>query len=262
MLEDGSGLRCSREDSVMGRHSGAWLLALLLLTGSAPAQTVVPITSEPDHHLVISNDNVRVFKVEVPPKADTLYHQHDYDYLYVAIGDADVTSTRLHEKPVEVKLKDGEVELSKAPFAHKATNNSDQPFRNVTIEILGGIGRPICGLAGGNESCGVGPGWAGGTSDRAFDMSAAPLLKSSRIVAADVLMHGEMQIDLSQIANGPYLLVPVSELKLTGSSRNSTRDISAVAGDPVWIPDSRPAFTNSGASARFILISFSPEKMQ
>jgi len=252
----------------MAKHSGAWLLPILVLTGSVVAQTVVPITSEPDHHLVISNEYVRVFKVEVPPKADTLYHQHDYDYLYVAIGDADVTITRLHEKPVEVKLKDGDVEFSKAPFAHKATNNSDQPFRNVTIEILGGIGTPMCGIAGGKESCGVGPGSAGGVTDevdpdiRSFGMHTVLLLKSSRIVVADVVLHGKMQIDLSQISNGPYLLVPVSELKLIGSSRNSTRDISAVAGDPVWIPDSRSAFTNSGASTRFILISFSPEKMQ
>ena len=252
---------------MMGRHSGA-LLQILVLTGSVLAQTVVPITGEPDHHLVISNDYVRVFKVEVPPKAETLYHQHDYDYLYVAIGDADVTSTRLHEKPVEVKLKDGEVELSKAPFAHKATNKSDQPFRNVTIEILGGIGTPICGLAAEKESCGVGPGSAGGVSVTVdpnlmrFDMSAALLLKSSKIVGADVLVHGKGQIDLARIAEGPYLLVPVSDVKLMGSSRNSTRDISAAAGDPVWIPDSRPALTNTRASARFILFGFSPAKMQ
>jgi hypothetical protein len=48
----------------------AALLASSLL--SASAQTVVPITSEPDHHLAFSNDYVRVFKVEVPPKAETL----------------------------------------------------------------------------------------------------------------------------------------------------------------------------------------------
>ena len=120
----------------------------VFIVTSTVAQTVVPITSEPSHHLVISNQYVRVFEVEVPPKAETLYHQHDYDYLYVAIGDADVSSVRLNEKPVEVKLKDGDVELAKGPFAHKALNNEDRPFRNVTIELLGGVGSRFVDIPG------------------------------------------------------------------------------------------------------------------
>jgi hypothetical protein len=254
--------------------------SILLLAASAAAQTVVPITSEPNHHLVISNDYVRVFKVEVPPKTETLYHQHDYDYLYVAIGDADVTSTRLHEKPVSVKLKDGEVEFSKAPFAHKATNNSNQPFRNVTIEILGGIGTPICGIAGREKCCGgIGAGEGGGVGvgdgvasvgkgeksevpPVPADMGADFVLKSSRLTAADVTVHGKMQIDLAQIANGPYLLIPVSEVKMTGTSRNSTQNVSAAAGEPVWISDPHATLTNIGDSAKFLLIGFSSTEKQ
>ena len=246
------------------------LIASLVFLGcTLAAQTVVPITSEPDHHLVISNDYVRVFKVEVPPKAETLYHQHDHDYIYVAIGDADVTSTRLHEKPVEVKLKDGEVELSKAPFAHKATNNSDQPFRNVTIEILSGIGTPICGVAGGQKSCGgIGAGLSGymtevpGSHPATAGMEADFLLKSSKMTVAEVALPGKMQFNLSQIADGPYLLVPISRLELTTSSRNSTEDISEPSGNPDWITDHLPLLTNAGDSARFILIGFSPAKTQ
>jgi hypothetical protein len=237
----------------MGRHSGARLLPILVLTGSVLAQTVVPITSEPDHHLVISNEYVRVFKVEVPPKADTLYHQHDYDYLYVAIGDADVTSTRLHEKPVEVRLKDGEVELSRAPFAHKATNNSEQPFRNVTIEVLGGTGDSVCVNSG--DGCGMftcqGP--------NGSLVCQGSVLHTQRVSAMQVRLDGHSGI-------GPFvcpcLLVAYSRAKLTQLSQNSTQDISAKPGEAVWIAQPEAKFENLGASAKFILFNFSRAKMQ
>jgi len=236
------------------------ILGLGLLAASAFAQTVVPITSERHHHLVISNEYVRVFHVEVPPRAETLYHQHNYDYLYVAIGDADVTSTRLHENPVTIQLKDGEVELAKGPFAHKASNNRNQPFRNVTIELLHGIGTPICGLAGGEQSCGIGPGMAGGITDasdaRAFAMTSTPLSRSSSLTVHRVTLEGHANADLSLWSSGPSLLVPISDVNLTSTSQNSTQTILRHAGVPVWIPRHQTNLASLSQSAEFILISW------
>ena len=225
------------------------------MTASALAQTVVPITSEPDHHLVISNNYVRVFKVEVPPKAETLYHQHDRDYLYVAIGDADVTSTRLHEKPVDVKLKDGEVEMSKAPFAHKATNNSDQPFRNVTIEVLGGVGDSRCVNSERKAGCGL-------VSCEGLSPSLVCnglLLRTARVSAVQIMLRGKSGVGPLSC---PCLLVPLTEAKLTQSSQNSTQEIFAKAGDTVWIDQPDAKLENLGASAKFIVFEFSSAKMQ
>ena len=244
------------------------ILAFGLLAASAFAQIVVPITGERNHHLVISNKYVRVFQVEVPPRTETLYHQHNYDYLYVAIGDADVTSTRLHEKPVTIRLKDGEVELAKGPFAHKASNNRDQPFRNVTIELLRGIGTPICGLAGGEKGCGIGPAAAGGITDtseargRGFAMTSTPLLRSSRLTVHRVTLESHANADLSLLAIGPCLLVPISEMNLRIRSQNSTQVIVRDAGIPVWVPEADTKLTNLSQSAEFMLISFSPAPTQ
>src|SRR4051812_49196364 len=111
----------------MHRHraiSSLFLLSVALLIPAAAQQPqVVPITSEKNHQLTITNDYARIFKVEVPPKTETLYHQHEYDYLYIVIGDADVVSTNLDQKPVSAKLRDGSVGFSKGGFAHKAFNN-------------------------------------------------------------------------------------------------------------------------------------------
>jgi quercetin dioxygenase-like cupin family protein len=105
---------------------------------SAPA--VVPITKEPAHHLVLENDYVRVFKVEVAPHSETKFHQHDLDYVFVTLGDSDVESVRVGETPVRLQLKDGETRFTKGGFAHKAVNNSDKPFVNVTVELKKGAG--------------------------------------------------------------------------------------------------------------------------
>lgn len=102
---------------------------------ASSALAVVPITKEPSHHLVFENEYVRVFKVEVAPHAETLYHKHDVDYVFVTLGDSDVDSVRVGEPPVRLQLKDGETRFTKGGFAHKAVNNSDKPFVNVTVEL-------------------------------------------------------------------------------------------------------------------------------
>lgn len=97
---------------------------------------ITPITSEPHHHLVMTTDRVRVFDVHVAPHTVTLMHQHDYDYLFITLGAATVTSARYGDGVSQLVLRDGEVRFSKGGFAHTARVDSDQPFHNVTIELL------------------------------------------------------------------------------------------------------------------------------
>ena len=116
------------------------LLLSLVLCVCAAAQTApttapVEITAEPFHHLVLKNKKVRVFSVEVPPKASTLMHRHKNDYVFVTLGDSDVRNERQGEKPAELRLSDGDVRFTKGGFAHIARNLRDVPFRNVTIEV-------------------------------------------------------------------------------------------------------------------------------
>jgi len=100
------------------------------------ATTITPITSEPHHHLVLTTDRVRVFDVHVAPHTVTLMHRHDYDYLFITLGAATVTSARWGDGTSRLVLKDGEVRFSKGAFSHTASDDGDQPFHNVTIELL------------------------------------------------------------------------------------------------------------------------------
>lgn len=118
--------------------------AALVLAGALPvvrsgAQTApaaVPVTGEPHHHLAYSNANVRAFQVEVPPHLATLLHRHDADYIWLALGDADVVNAVAGQPETRLQVKDGTVHFTRGGFAHIARNESDTPFRNVTIELL------------------------------------------------------------------------------------------------------------------------------
>jgi quercetin dioxygenase-like cupin family protein len=121
----------------MKRHAISLLLCLIvtLLAAQATAPEV-EITAEPHHHLTFENKSVRVFNVEVDPHTETLMHWHRHDYMYVVLGPAEIVNAVKDKAPVTVKLQDGETHFSPGTFAHIARNVSDQPFRNVTIEIL------------------------------------------------------------------------------------------------------------------------------
>lgn len=96
---------------------------------------VVDIADEPHHHLVIANDYVRAFAVEIPPHSRTLCHQHPHQYLlYVASG-SEIVSAAREEEPKRLSYADGECELSKAGLVHVVDNLGDGAFRNVVVEL-------------------------------------------------------------------------------------------------------------------------------
>jgi mannose-6-phosphate isomerase-like protein (cupin superfamily) len=114
------------------------LKAMFILLGVLPlaAQSPVPVAKEPRHHLKFENEFTRVFDVEAPSGDTTLFHTHSNDYLFVSIGDANLKAEVLGNHPGDLILKDGEVRFTKATITHRITNQSKDPFRNITIEVL------------------------------------------------------------------------------------------------------------------------------
>ncbi len=110
----------------------------LLLTAILLAQSTqkVEITAEPHHRQIFANREVRVFDVEVPPHAETLMHWHRHDYIYVTLGESHVSNDVEGKEPREVTLHDGDTGFVAGGFAHIARNLSNQPFRNIAIELL------------------------------------------------------------------------------------------------------------------------------
>jgi quercetin dioxygenase-like cupin family protein len=226
-------------------------LVLLFLTAVLAAQSEVEISAEPHHHLVFTNDQVRVFSVDVAPHSETLLHWHRHDYIYVMLGACEVSNEVAGKAPIPIKLHDAQAGFTPGAFAH-IVRNQDQPFRNLTIEILQ------------DEKLRQSPPqWEedrglnilqGGTQEILF-------VKDAIRVSEFELQPGGM-IPLHHHA-GPHLLVAVTDLDLlsdvAGTGPNSGKMPGHFkAGDVKWLPSGYShTLTNTGHhDAKFVTLEF------
>jgi len=243
----------------VSRAAGLLFLATATL---AQHQQSVEITSEPSHHLVFENEYVRVFDVTVAPRATTLVHRHNHDYLFVTLGDSDVVSVRPGEKPVGLKLKDGEVRFTPGNFAHAAINQADRPFHNITIELL----TPSTNVKTCTDSCDVGDcaGSIPGNTGSHSPASACPA--TTHLVSADQwtvsLVALPPNATLNKAKSGPTLLVAVTDLELARKSDDSVGPFNRPPGGFDWIPAGPQETMHNGTSqaARFVTLEFKPEQ--
>jgi quercetin dioxygenase-like cupin family protein len=229
-------------------------LLLLLLPALLSAQTTpeVDITAEPHHHLVFANEQVRVFSVEVAPHSATLMHRHFHDYIYVTLGAADISNEVSGQPATELTLADGETRFSPGPFAHLVRDLAEQPFRNVTVELLQD-----------DKLRHSAPHWKedrgleilqGGTQEILF-------VKDGVRASEFELQPGGVLPALNR--SGPYLLVAVSDLDLRSDvasqgPMSGTMSGHFKSGDAKWLPGGYShTITNTGKQpAKFVTLEF------
>ncbi len=206
----------------------AFLWAAVTLTAQISSTKDVEITAEPDHHLALENEYVRVFKVEVPPHAGTLMHWHRHNYVFVTLGAS---------------------QISTGNFAHTATNLSDQPFRNVTIELLQDEKAHQSPPPDWNEDRGMRV-LDGGTQDILFVKDGVRVSEIDLQPGATLPKHHHA---------GPHLLVAVSDLEV----RSDVEGMGPMpghfkSGDVKWLPGGYShTLTNVGKSnAKFVTLEF------
>src|ERR1700686_1760515 len=88
-----------------------------------PAQTsaVIPLASEPHHHLALHNEYVNVYQVEVAPHDSVLLHRHEVDAISVMMSDAEVTVHAPGKADVHQKLSDGQIRLQGRGSLHSTS---------------------------------------------------------------------------------------------------------------------------------------------
>ena len=228
-------------------------LLFCLIATLLAAQTSAPeveITNEPHHHLTFENQSVRVFNVEVPPHTDTLMHWHRHDYIYVTLGATEVVNAVKDKPAVTVKLQDGETRFSSATFAHIARNLTDQPFRNVTIEIL--------------EDQSLRNSTAKWDEDRGLDI--LPRGTKQVLWIKDGIRATEFELQPGGVVPmhhhaGPHLFVAVSDLDLREKFLTDVHPPETgplKSGDSKWLPGNYShAITNAGSkAAKFVTLEF------
>lgn len=227
------------------------LLFLFLLVPFLVAQTTteVEITAEPSHHLVLENEYVRVFKVEVAPHTSTLMHRHRHDYIFVTLGDAHVSNEVEGKPPVDLKLPDGDTRFTPGNFAHMAKDLSDEPFRNVTIELLQDEKLRQMPSHWGSEESG----------ERTF-----PGVRIRTLFVKDGVRGSEVNLEAGAVVpshhhDGPHLVIALTDLDLRSDIEGKgAMPVHFKSGDVKWVPGGYThTVTNEGkAPARFITVEF------
>jgi quercetin dioxygenase-like cupin family protein len=225
------------------KRCAIFLFLTALLTAQSTSE--VELTAEPHHRLVFSNDQVRVFNVNIAPNTETLMHWHRHDYVYVVLGDSEVANTVKGKDPATVKMPDGDTRFLPATFAHSAHNLARQPFREVVIELLQGDKLPNSW----DEDRGLDI-LHGGTKQILF-------VKDGVRVSEIELQPGGMMP--SHHHAGPHLVVPLTDCQLRSDVvGQNPAPITLRTGESKWAPGGvTHTLTNTGHHpARFVTLEF------
>jgi quercetin dioxygenase-like cupin family protein len=228
----------------------AFLPIVLLTTVFALAQpAAVDITAEPHHHVVLQNQYVRVFNVELAPRDQIQMHRHDHDYVFVTVGDSEIENDVAGKPPATLKLQDGDTRFLPGGFSHVVKDLANTPFRNVTVEFLQDEKARKTPSAKWEEERGVDI-LEGGTQDILFVKDG--------VRVTDVQLQPGASIPKHRHA-GPHLVVSLSDYELRSDVvGKSSKTMQQKTGDVSWVPGGYThTLTNSGKqSARFITLEF------
>ena len=232
-------------------------LVTFLLAAQAAAPEV-EITAEPHHHLVFENKSVRVFNVEVDPKTETQTHWHRHDYIAVTLAPAEISNNVKDKPSVTVKFPEGDTRFASATFAHFVRDLGDQPFRNVTVEILE------------DDTLRNSPSPWDPKKSEDRGLSVLPNGTEQILFVKDAIRATEFELQPGGVVPmhhhaGPHLLIAVTDLDIRSDVKSDSPSGPQgpmpghfKSGDSKWLPGNYShTLTNTGTkSAKFVTLEF------
>lgn len=112
-----------------------WLV-LLLCSAFAVAQTAVDIAADSHYHLLMENDQVRVFAVTFSPN-EKAYVRYEHNYLVVTLRDCELVLWGEGSSPIEnFRFSQGDIRFLFGGQDVGIRNDRSTECRNITVEFL------------------------------------------------------------------------------------------------------------------------------
>ena len=121
---------------MISRHSLMATILFFPFVCGAQEQAVIPLKSEPHHHLALHNDYVNVYSVYVPPHDSVLLHKHEVDAISIVMSDSEITVRSPGKPDSQQKVVNGQLRLQSAGYVHSTSIDGATAYRNVTVELL------------------------------------------------------------------------------------------------------------------------------
>jgi hypothetical protein len=229
------------------------------------AQTadVITMDQEPHHHLVLHNDYVKIFKVEVSPGDSIVLHRHDQDTIAIAIGEQLVTVGIPGRPDVHQKNADAQVRLQRAGYMHSTHVDGNAPYHTIAVELL----HPQTNFH--NVCAEVLPAQPLNCPDTAGKASPAdlsqPLLESNETRVRLVRVLPRQSANLGEVSpawDAHQLIIALDAVSISLKSGQAP-ERSLQPGDFEWIEGGyspgRVLQNSTDKEARFIEVVLSPE---
>jgi hypothetical protein len=221
---------------------------------AAQASNVIPLASEPHHHLALHNDYVNVYYVQVAPQDSVLLHRHDFDALGVTIGDSTVIVRVPGKADARQELRDGQLRLQPQGYVHSTYVDGSKPYRNTAVELLRPQrnSRNLCApvIASAPVNCPV---------TRLSDAPVAPLrepqFESDQTYVTLIHVSPHRSFDLRN-SRRDQLIVAVDDLLMTSEK---TSENSLQAGTFMWLEMGSGYSAKNDGDKEIRLISFAFE---
>ena len=229
-------------------------LLLLLLVGwhIAAAQSAPDMASAPHYRLLLSNDQVRVFAVDLRGTERTMA-RHDHNFLVITLQDCEVIMWPEGASDItNFRFRKGDVGFGLAGRASGIRNDQTTEYRNVTVEFL----NPNVTNYGYQPTTGT---WDYGPAGVNLPLdphaSFRNVLRLGDATVNDIQLLSRDPLPLPEEKDSPELLIPVTDVDLKSGEYERIRKSS---GDPVWIPPGRKSTPTNESTypVRLVLIEF------
>jgi quercetin dioxygenase-like cupin family protein len=229
--------------------TAAMIAAVLLCAALAAGQEAVPVEQEPHHKLVLENEYVRVWRVEVPRGGFVKRHVHQGAFLQISSGSECLDGTKLRD--CTVTLTEPEVESAIGVGHHGST-------RWLEVDLKRPLGELECGVARVQRLHSCPPKVDVTATSHAGVHRRSTKLAAVRLVAEEQELSVGGETELHE-HTAPHLVVAVSDLRLRSEAPvGEPQQIAAAAGDVQWVPAGvKHKLTNVGdRPARWITLEF------
>ena len=224
------------------------------------AQTLptIPLEEEPHHRLLLKNDVLKVYAVDVASHDALALHRHDHDDIAVILGDATTVSTSPGQADLLRISKPGEVRFAPGPRTHSLRNIGQGPYRLVTIDLLRkqSAAHNLCGkqIANSPQNC-----QSAAEVDANAPRNDVPQFESDQTRVTSSRLRANRQAAFGE-ADRDELIVLGGGAAISSASGKGPEQ-SLPPGEAVWIPRGKMKRTiknNNDADLSIVVVSVKP----
>jgi hypothetical protein len=233
----------------------AFALALAAQTSTPHTSGGIPMREEGHHHLLLANQYVNVFFVEIPAHETTLLHHHDLPYVSVPPGGAEAPSPPTGSAAVPFFPTFAHVAYAAGNFSHAVENSGDVTLRNVAVELVRpqGTVRNRCAAVLRDQPIDI--------CDPAAELAAGSPARRSPLFETNEILVESWELGPATRTRPlddhmDMLIAGLTDVRISGNSKIDS--VNALRGGELWVPaGSKPVFkTAPDRGGHFIAITF------